>query len=398
VIDVRSTSAPDDFPYRTELAERDVSAQDWATFINFLFPNHAAKGNEAIIDRKLRAEEASDAGRPSTGRSHAELQLDGFRERAAESPRTPQPRSEVEATVRQWNQEFFLPRGINICLPPASGTESMPGSWDAAFDRAHSNAGPSAQPQSGKRGSLLSNIHLHEDGIQIGDNFLVDSNQMRIGRLVLDNRGIRMSRPGEQARSPVHSYTTNPLPFLMGRRSQSQTQGPPQGQPQSHPQEERGRHAQSSGITQPRARSPSDVSVSSEDSISSDSSIGSLPDYDDIHAQQLPLYTSRLSSWLAQPDQVRTKADVKQLTAELKGPAPPTNPGDNQPTRQTEAELKARAKSLSAQWKQLKKEQRKERRQKRKERRQRKKAERKERKQRRKEIRKAESDLRKGRA
>ncbi|KAG8428213.1 hypothetical protein J3459_005942 [Metarhizium acridum] len=76
---VESTSLPDDLPYQDDWAARDVTPQDWATFVNFLLPDHTTRGNEAVIERKLRSEEKTDAALTS-GRSQAEAQLEQTRD------------------------------------------------------------------------------------------------------------------------------------------------------------------------------------------------------------------------------------------------------------------------------------------------------------------------------
>jgi hypothetical protein len=393
---------PDDLPYRAaEFAARDVTAQDWATFVNFLIPDHGARGNDAIIDRKLRAEDAGDARSQLEGLRERERSDESLMAAAAEQ------RRDVEATVRQWNDEFFLPRGITIRLLPAPA-ERMPGSWDSAFDKAasapevvpsSSSSSPHAE-RSGSRGNLFGGFKMDEDGIRIGDSFIMDSNQMRIGNLILDSNGIRMGGPGSnprglgtqqarQARGPAHPYP-HPYPH-------SYVAGPAPGPPNpDHRQDERGRQPQTSGVTQSRDSSPSLSSNSHSESSSSDSSIGSLPDYDQVRDEQLPLYTERLRVWLARPDEVRTKADVRQLRADLR--APPSAVGQAGAGTQSPAEARRQLKALNAQWKQLKKEQRRARRQMHRERKQRRRSEKRERRQRRRDIKRAERELRRDRA
>ena len=69
-----------------------------------------------------------------------------------------------------------------------------------------------------------------------------------------------------------------------------------------------------------RGRSASTSSSSSSDSDASDveSSVGSLPDYDDIQEQALPVARRSLVDWLNHPDQPITKDTVKDMKREIK--------------------------------------------------------------------------------
>ncbi|KAI9163070.1 hypothetical protein HJFPF1_04668 [Paramyrothecium foliicola] len=396
-IDVRADSVPEDLPYRADFADRDVSNQDWATFVNFLIPDHATRGNEAVIDRKLRSEASSDAGgRPGSRRSYAEEQLESLRDSSAESPDAAQRRRDVEATVRQWNEQFFLPRGINIRLFPTASDPNarMPGSWDAAFDRARAlgEAGPSAPARRASSNGMMGKLQIDEDGIRYGDTFVVDSNQVRVGNLVLDSRGIRIGNSGEPSRGFAEQP---PRPGAMHQPQHAPS--PATGlYDQNQPWDERGRPGQTTGVTQARDRSTSSHSVSSDDSSSSESSIGSLPDHDDLRDEELSLYTARLRAWLARPDEMRTRAEVKQLRAELRHTRA-TRSSVAAPPASDLPELRRQAKTLDRQWKGLKRRQRQVRREQQREKRQRRRAEKKEKRQRRKEVRRAERDARRGR-
>ncbi|KAI8183675.1 hypothetical protein K4K51_013213 [Colletotrichum sp. SAR 10_75] len=68
-ITVTPTTTPDDVPYAPTWAARDVTQQDWATFINVLIPHHAAARNEAVINRKLQAEEEALAAAAAAANS-----------------------------------------------------------------------------------------------------------------------------------------------------------------------------------------------------------------------------------------------------------------------------------------------------------------------------------------
>lgn len=147
---------------------RDITSQDWQTFVNYLIPNFFAVNNERVIDRKLRAEGVSlptgsipgDGGNDGS-RTHAEAQLEQIRSPlpGTGTPTTPQGfgsglsesrRREVEQTIREWNEGFFGLRGVNIRLGNTNTEDVlhvMPGGWDASFDstaNAPGEAGPSA--------------------------------------------------------------------------------------------------------------------------------------------------------------------------------------------------------------------------------------------------------------
>ncbi|KAJ3472403.1 hypothetical protein NLG97_g11017 [Lecanicillium saksenae] len=42
-LQLETQSLPDDFPFPSDWEKRDINAQDWATFINFLLPDHTTR-------------------------------------------------------------------------------------------------------------------------------------------------------------------------------------------------------------------------------------------------------------------------------------------------------------------------------------------------------------------
>ncbi|PHH69850.1 hypothetical protein CDD83_5598 [Cordyceps sp. RAO-2017] len=216
-IDVRDASSADDLPYPADWAAHDVTAQDWATFVNFLLPDHTARGNETVIDRKLKAEGSADDG---ASRSHAQAQLQHMRESGSEAV---SDRADAEATVQQWNRGFFGPRGLHLRLVPSAEPQRMPGSWDAAPD-AHVFAsrpppplGPQnyqQQPQAGTR--TWGGFSIGGDSIRFGNRFVADSNGLRIGNLVMDNNGIRIdgqgNAPPTRGLAPLPPFPPQPPP------------------------------------------------------------------------------------------------------------------------------------------------------------------------------------------
>lgn len=339
-IKVDSSSVAEDFPFQSDWEKREVNGQDWATFINYLLPDHTTRGNEVLIDRKLRAETESEHGQTiGSNRSEASAQLEHMRETNPSSPIQDETvrRAEIQATVQQWNDGFFHPRGIDVRLAPASG--AMPGGWDASFDESRgvndhteSNAGgPSANYPWSKSFS----ISMDSNGVRFGNAIVADGNGLRIGSLTMDGKGIRMG--------PQESNSSRSL----GKQ-------PDYGAGPSHQNRGRGFHPDRHNCHRSRSAS-SESSVSSADS---DSSIGSLPDYDDVKDTQMPLYRSMLQDWTASPNTMRTKADIKDAKAKLKEAkyaAPPSSDFDKKV-------FKAQIKGLLAQWKHIKRQQKRTRR------------------------------------
>ncbi|PTB68567.1 hypothetical protein BBK36DRAFT_1191178 [Trichoderma citrinoviride] len=395
-VDVNEASRPEDFPYVAEWADRDVTALDWSTFINFLIPDHSTRQTEAVIHRKLLDEIQSDAGKTNTpGTVQVEAQLIGQvadDEKTSSSPHaSAQRRRDAEATVQQWNDGFFGPRGIRIVLneppprPYSSSARQMPGGWEANFDQttpSTAEPGPStttttqSQQRAGRRpgpggcssSSSWGNWQIDGNGVRYGNGFVADQNGLRIGNLVMDQHGIRYENSAAAAAAN-------------------------QQQQQQRHSDMRGRaHYQRGNEKEGQRRSSSASSTSSSSSSSSESSIGSLPSYDDVPLSSVQLYINRLQDWTRNPDQLRTRADVKQLKTELKS-IPKSQ--DNSIEMDKKA-LRAQIKTLTAAWRQIKKQQRKERRARRRERREKRRAERKERRQLKREMRKARRDARRG--
>ncbi|KAJ4267690.1 hypothetical protein NW762_003804 [Fusarium torreyae] len=389
-IAVKQGYFPNDIPYpETWATSYDITPQDWATFVNFLLPDHDSAKNEAILGEKAKSEDGPDAKSASgDGSVKSELPIDPNESRRR--------RAEVEAIVQQWNADFFAPRNVKVRLQPEEQSH-MPGGWETTFDEppVPAQAGPSSQrdaaPQ--RRSSWMGGwggLQMDDDGIRWGDRFVADSNGLRIGNLVMDSRGIRMN--GQGAGAPFGPGPGHPLPPPAHVRDM-----PPFGNPHWHPNHPevgpnpvrgRGTHSGNHG---PRSRSSSTSSSSSSSSSASSDSIGSLPDYDDLKDQQIPLYIARLEQWTNNPHEMRSKGDVKQLKAELKAKGSKTNVVDPSVDRKA---LKAQIKGLSQQWRSLKRQQKKERREHRRELKKRRRAERKERRRQKKEMKSALKDQR----
>lgn len=211
-------SSPDDFQYQQDYGHWDILEQDWQTFVNHLFPNHAAECNEHVIDRKLRAEgienttidkearnEKSD--NDANARSPVEVQLDQIR-----SPGPQYGPHTIEDTIHEWNDGFFGPRGVTVLVRRRSSGEDelrrMPVAWDdnGSNSPSQTNNGISDpnQPPSSRwwrfnplnrpdtRGLRFGGLHIDNDRVAIGSSFVADSNGLRIGSLTADDNGVRI--------------------------------------------------------------------------------------------------------------------------------------------------------------------------------------------------------------
>ncbi|KAK1999264.1 hypothetical protein LX36DRAFT_488441 [Colletotrichum falcatum] len=336
---VTPSATPDDVPCPATWAARDVTHQDWATFTNCLIPHHTVARNEAVINRKLRAEEEavaaaaaalhggsgdnSPGGPRSICGSHASAQLDQIRPDpdtdpgatvAVSGPR----REDVEAVVAQWNEGFFRPRGLAVLLTPEVGELHLPGAWDRSFDRGavdnpavtswggsagvtsvplpgpHAGTGPGMQPGPGpsetRGGWSFGGITVTTDGISIGDHIVADSNGIRLGSLIADENGIRFgsntiprAQPhlvGPNANwppPPPHAPSApSPMPIFGPRPGPGPGPGPFSPRPHPH-NHAHVRPGSGSGVRgRPPGRHPSDQrSISASSSASSISSTSS---------------------------------------------------------------------------------------------------------------------------
>ncbi|KAH8685991.1 hypothetical protein BGZ60DRAFT_523258 [Tricladium varicosporioides] len=337
-LNVTSNTRPSDLPYPSEWGAKDVSQQDWATFVNFLLPDHASGVNEAIVDRKLQAEfldermDGLNLGPEDKSRSdQVSAQLESLRH-----PKSPTiGNNAIAATVAEWNDNFFQPRGIWISTsdsaPVSANIEEkprMPGEWipydhellpePSTTQSGGRNNGPGRRGMfsgltfpgmdASSRGFRFGPIVADSEGFRIGKNGLVaDNTGFRMGNmLIADQKGFRLGGArGFVADS--HGVTMGGRSF--GRRESGDI-----------PQERgRGRGPRVTTRSEgPQKRSESVSSSSSSSSSSSESSIGSLPDYDDLKDQQLPIAQQSLKEWLTHPEQPITKEGIRNLKQDLK--------------------------------------------------------------------------------
>ncbi|CAO1604206.1 hypothetical protein XANCAGTX0491_007771 [Xanthoria calcicola] len=103
--DTTSADLPMPKPERI-LIDRDVTPHDWLAFINHLVPCNLVNRSSNAVQEKLGEKRPVDTAAPASTSSERSRQQD------------------VIAIVQEWNQGFFLPRGVKIIarfeiIPPA---------------------------------------------------------------------------------------------------------------------------------------------------------------------------------------------------------------------------------------------------------------------------------------
>ncbi len=202
-ITVTPSTEPKDLPYPPFFGARDITEQDWASFINHLLPNHASGVNNEVADRKLRAELLVDERVQSLSlnsddrASQVDAQLDSIRQ--PQLPPSPQSSAHTQLTLAEWNEGFFKPRGIKVenkgnvrevlevATPgPEENAARMPGAWipydhELQPELPRNNTG-------GRRGILDGFMQAGSSGFRMGP-IVADTAGFRIGRaLRADNR------------------------------------------------------------------------------------------------------------------------------------------------------------------------------------------------------------------
>ncbi|KAH7407853.1 hypothetical protein BKA64DRAFT_432798 [Cadophora sp. MPI-SDFR-AT-0126] len=338
-ISVTHGTEPKDVPYPQELGDKDVGELDWLTFVNYLLPNHAAGVNNDVADRKIKAELVDERmhrltlgkeSRSMTDLREVDAQLDPLRQ--SQTLPSSDTARRLEATISEWNEGFFKPRGIQISnrvIEIESLTEGeatpMPGSWIPWEHEMNGDLGPSSNTnarrgffsgfmQAGPQGFKMGPIVADNDGFRIGRNGLrADNNGFRLGNmLVADSNGFRLGGS--------RGLNADANGVSLGGRSWARRE--------SHdPERGRGRHrghrGRSNSHGRHRRRRGRSASVSSESSSSSssssdsDSSVGSLPEYEDLKDGQLPVVKQSLTEWLNHPDEPITKSSVRHMREEI---------------------------------------------------------------------------------
>ncbi|KAI6092222.1 hypothetical protein F4821DRAFT_225163 [Hypoxylon rubiginosum] len=414
---VSESSSPEEFPYPAWARERDTTEQDWHTFINYLLPDHAARSNSHIVERKLQAQD--EAQSPESERTAAEAQLGHIKSSSEKAAHN------VDDIIREWNDGFFGPRGLKICrqLPQPS----FPGT---ASSRTPAAAEPQPQPQpqeqnARSRWNPFRPWNINNRGVQIG-GLTIDNDRVSFGNsLEVDRNGVRWNGqnvvPGHSGPSAPGALF-GPGPFG-GFRGRGRGLGEPErglgrggrgrdldelqrrldgsldeldrglgrgGRGGRWRHDHHGPHDRSRSVSSHSSSSSSDSSHSGH----SDSSIGSLPDWDDLKDTQLPLTKQSVAAWLAHPEQPVTKEMLKNVRSNIKA-AKNAPPPANDPTWDANKKaLRQEVKMMLAQFNQLKREQKRARRAARKQKRAERKALRRERRKQSRAIRGEERQLR----
>jgi hypothetical protein len=219
-ITITSSTEPSDLPYPEAWQVKDVTEQDWATFINYLIPDHAFGVNNDVAERKLRAElidarmhslNLGEEDRSRTNMNEVDAQLNPLRQ--PQSPGSLDRLNRAQATISEWNEGFFKPRGIQITTIDldaeiAAGEDGnrMPGSYipydhellpnsdnrrdqRGLFGRFRSFSGIESNAQGFRMGPIVAN----SEGFRIGNGLVADNSGFRLGRmLVADQNGFRL--------------------------------------------------------------------------------------------------------------------------------------------------------------------------------------------------------------
>jgi hypothetical protein len=323
---IATDATPSDFPYPGWAREHETSEQDWATFVNYLMPEHTSRANSHIVERKVRVaekEESSAAEHSITEAQPGQLKV---------SPSASISRRTLEAVVLEWNDGFFGPRGVTI-LPFLPGEAREQGQNDRAspIDSANADQGHSQPGQSANR--WWNPFALNNDGTLHFGSFRINRDGIYSPSFEVDRNGVRWG--GQNDANPVsgrgqHPHTYGPF----GVPGHPGHLGGPPFDPSSGGERERGRGR---GRGDRHGRGLRDHSCSSTSSSSSSSSsksassIGSLPDWDDLRDTQLDVAKQSVEAWLADPDKIVTREMVKDAKARIKAAKkvkpPPSGPG-----------------------------------------------------------------------
>lgn len=332
-VSLKPTTQPRDLAFpqpASSWLERDITKQDWATFVNYLLPNHIDTHNVEVANRKLKAElvdermhrlTLTDEDRSMTNLDNVNAQLEPLRQQTSEAPQS------AQVVVDEWNEGFFAPRCVHIDLElaeepsPDELTKGIPGAWTHDEKNAQHN-GDTTGNNAGVRGWLRAD----NDGFHVGRNLIsADSNGFRMGRsaIVADNNGFRMGNllVADSNGFRLGSMVADKNGFRIGsmRFGGSSTQSMNQTQ-----QQQSGRQPQQSSADdvkqdgqKARRRSHSRSSSSSSSSSESEASVGSLPDYDSLTPAQLPTAKRCIQEWLNHPDQPITANGVRQACSDI---------------------------------------------------------------------------------
>lgn len=99
-----SGAALDEIPFPQpvrNMRERDVDSQDWAAFVNHLLCNYDVMGERRTEDKKpFRDEKIQDGSLPPDDASESKFLEQDY----------------LQEVINEWNEAFFIPRGLKIVL------------------------------------------------------------------------------------------------------------------------------------------------------------------------------------------------------------------------------------------------------------------------------------------
>ncbi|KFY26401.1 hypothetical protein V491_01319, partial [Pseudogymnoascus sp. VKM F-3775] len=190
----------------------------------------------------------------------------------------------------------------------------------------------------GRRGGL---VCADASGFHVGTVMSAGHDGWRIGPMVADKSGFRIG----------NMLVANDDGFKLGSMSFGASNNPHAAAP-PNPYAERGRNMKDRGHRngRHRSRSISSDSSSSDDTIGTEDSEGSLPDVSDLKPNQLHVVKQSLMEWLNHPEQPVSKESVKTLKNDIK-----LAKHARKPEGQELVELKAELKALTKAFKELKK-------------------------------------------
>jgi hypothetical protein len=197
-ITITLTTEPKDLQYPRSLQGNDVTQQDWATFVNYLLPDHTSTANNNVADRKLQAEildermQKFNLGPDDMSRS-APTEVDAQLEPLRRSPALPSSGrvSEARATISEWNDGFFGPRRVHIVVndadngPPSERANRMPGAW-IPWENEISPEAPRGQtvPEARRTWGPFGGFRADAEGFRLG-SIQADNNGFRIGNMLV---------------------------------------------------------------------------------------------------------------------------------------------------------------------------------------------------------------------
>lgn len=307
-IAVNTRTHPSELAYPADLQVHDVHQADWLTFLNFLLPEHVLHGS-AAQERRTSQEELVD------GVNSLEVDEKRAPQEFAANGDIQEDERRLRATLQVWNQGFFNPRGLHIVLTEGTPdvviaqattqeapSSRMPGTW-IPYD--HEIIGESSA--AGRRRGFFRGFQT-SSGFRVGP-LVADNDGFRMGNLFkADQRGVRLGGS--------RGFVADDNGVSMGGKSVFRR--------------EPGDHERDRGAPHTRARKPnrsaslsSTTSESSMISLRSDSSCGSLPEYDDIESHQLLLAKDAIFELLYHTDQPMTKEEVAHVRLRIEQQAEP---------------------------------------------------------------------------